>query len=810
MMASAMEYAMKKGPSHVNGYNMSLTILNSEDEKNVREKILKTFTYDYSFIVGPFSSETSYIGSILTGTFKSTAISYSATYSDFSKHGMDEGYMLRTVPSDTYRIEAALRFIEHMKWNYIGVVSSFNYNGERDASKFIPKLRGVNACLAVHIHLKNNAQLYNYTSILETLVSDDRLKTLVLFTTREDSRQFFIEINKLNLTRRYYILCMYGSTNYVEVTEGIEEIVTGVISLDVHCPEVRGFKDYFLKQKPTRYSPEYFKKYWENIFTCTFSNTTGRNSSLPECTGEEILTERNYYSQTPVATIFNAVSIIQYTFKNIIETLCQKKYNNQSCFVNPNESHKLAKFIFRRTKLVSNVLGDGTTMFNSPYVGGDPKKIRFDFHQFISRSKDLTQNNLIGSWSIQVQPTEIKPGPEPVTERENGVFVVNNDWNKTNGKQWHMRAMCSEACDPGYVREKDIDVSKNECCWRCEECPSNSIVIENKCVACEDVEKADIYKNTCKQLPVHLLNFDNTVTPYIMTMFCTIGLILDIIVVGFFIKYNNYPLVKASGRDLCYLILIGIGIIFLSPFLFIQKPTLQSCIVRSGLPGIAFLCCYAPLFLKIQRIYRIFTHAKNSVKRPHMVGTRSLLLLSLGFIIAQIVLTGVWFLSNTPLPIAFVADSNEFVTIHCDGDTNPILLFLNMAISVMFMLACTVLAYKTRHYPKNYNEAKHIGITLYITCVAWSIFIPAYFLLPESDYVREYFMCGICIVIGYVTLFGLFGYKIRLLTCQRHIKTSGEHLPTWFLSQHSSHTPTCTEHVTQFTTDNFGQSDSLM
>ena len=91
-------------------------------------------------------------------------------------------------------------------------------------------------------------------------------------------------------------------------------------------------------------------------------------------------------------------------------------------------------------------------------------------------------------------------------------------------------------------------------------------------------------------------------------------------------------------------------------------------------------------------------------------------------------------------------------------------MLLRLALSVVFMISCTVLAFKTRHFPKNYNEAKFIGITLYITCVAWAVFFPAFFLASgKENFLREYFMCSICVTIGYITLLGLFSQKIKLL-----------------------------------------------
>ena len=92
---------------------------------------------------------------------------------------------------------------------------------------------------------------------------------------------------------------------------------------------------------------------------------------------------------------------------------------------------------------------------------------------------------------------------------------------------------------------------------------------------------------------------------------------------------------------------------------------------------------------------------------------------------------------------------------------------LNLTLSVIFMISSTILAFKTRNFPKNYNESKYIGITLYITCVSWALFFPGYFLASSGnmEFLREYLLCTICVLIGYITLLGLFGLKVKLLCC---------------------------------------------
>ena len=132
--------------------------------------------------------------------------------------------------------------------------------------------------------------------------------------------------------------------------------------------------------------------------------------------------------------------------------------------------------------------------------------------------------------------------------------------------------------------------------------------------------------------------------------------------------------------------------------------------------------------------------------------------------------------------------SGEYIARHCSGDSSPILLFLNLSLSVIFMVSCTVLAFKTRHFPKNFNEAKFIGITLYITCVGWAVFLPVYFLSPhiERDFMKELLMCGVCTFIGYVTLFGLFGYKMKLLLLGPLPPVRDSSVPTWYIPREHS------------------------
>ena len=73
----------------------------------------------------------------------------------------------RSVLTDKFRVEAALDVVRQLNWNYIGVISSYGYNGEREALRFIEKLPYIDVCLANQIDLPQQVRgYYQDTSIV--------------------------------------------------------------------------------------------------------------------------------------------------------------------------------------------------------------------------------------------------------------------------------------------------------------------------------------------------------------------------------------------------------------------------------------------------------------------------------------------------------------------------------------------------------------------------------------------------------------------------------------------------------------------
>jgi len=95
-------------------------------------------------------------------------------------------------------------------------------------------------------------------------------------------------------------------------------------------------------------------------------------------------------------------------------------------------------------------------------------------------------------------------------------------------------------------------------------------------------------------------------------------------VISVFVRYNNTPIIMASGRELCYVLMAGMLLCYAMTFVLVSKPTLLTCALsRAGL-GLSMALCYSALFTKTNRISRIFNRGlKAMVKRPSYTSPRS-------------------------------------------------------------------------------------------------------------------------------------------------------------------------------------------
>lgn len=111
-----------------------------------------------------------------------------------------------------------------------------------------------------------------------------------------------------------------------------------------------------------------------------------------------------------------------------------------------------------------------------------------------------------------------------------------------------------------------------------------------------------------------------------------VGIVMTIIVIYLFIQNNDTPLVRASGRELSYMLLFGILVCYCNTFALLARPTIGSCVVQRFGIGVGFSIIYGALLTKTNRISRIFDSASKSAQRPSYISPRSQVIITISLI----------------------------------------------------------------------------------------------------------------------------------------------------------------------------------
>lgn len=146
-------------------------------------------------------------------------------------------------------------------------------------------------------------------------------------------------------------------------------------------------------------------------------------------------------------------------------------------------------------------------------------------------------------------------------------------------------------------------------------CREDSYVYNDTCMACKPGYAPNENKNECLKLKALVIEWIN---PWALVpiVFSSFGILSTIFTTCVFIQYNRTPVIMASGRELCYVLLIGILSCYSMTFIILATPTIETCaIMRIGL-GLCLSICYSAIFTKTNRISRIFNRGVKSIKRP--------------------------------------------------------------------------------------------------------------------------------------------------------------------------------------------------
>jgi metabotropic glutamate receptor 2/3 len=358
----------------------------------------------------------------------------------------------------------------------------------------------------------------------------------------------------------------------------------------------------------------------------------------------------------------------------------------------------------------------------------DSRQIKFNSERFVPghyRIYNYRRSHKTSSLSeTMTTPYEyISVGEWKIDRNQNGELNLDIDsivWpgantNDISSSQTIPISRCSEPCRLGDLRQFQGD----SCCWVCTPCNETSIVTglegQERCEPCPIGYWPTYNRTSCYKLKETSIELFS-VLAIVPISLSIIGNFLTLFVVILFYQKRQTPIVKASGKELCFIMLAGIHLCYLMTFPIILRPQIITCIIQRLGIGLAFSMMYAALLTKTNRIARIFESTKKQGKlRPQNISPRSQVVICSCLILVQLLLSLLWIAYERP-SVDMIA-YERLVILKCQ--INKYSFLFSLIYNVLLVLICTMYAVRTRKVPENFNETKFIGFTCYTTCILW-------------------------------------------------------------------------------------------
>ncbi|XP_042577584.1 metabotropic glutamate receptor 8-like isoform X3 [Cyprinus carpio] len=635
-------------------------------------------------------------------------ISYASTAPELSDNTRYD-FFSRVVPPDSYQAQAMLDIVTAMGWNYVSTLASEGNYGESGVEAFVQISREMGGvCIAQSLKIPREPRPGEFDKIIRRLLETPNARAIIMFANEDDIRRVLDAAKRSNQTGHFLWVGSDSWGSKISPVIQQERVAEGAITILPKRATVEAFDRYFRSRSLSNNRRNvWFAEFWEENFGCKLGMHGKRPGSLKKCTGlEKVGRDSSYEQEGKVQFVMDAVYAMAHALHRM---------HRDYCFGYPGLCPRMSNINGKELLgYIRNVNFNGSAgtpvVFNQK---GDAPG-RYDIFQYQITNKSTAEYKVIGQWTNKLH-----------------LNVDAMRWR--TGDPTLPASVCSVPCQMG---ERKKIVKGVPCCWHCERCEGYHFqASEFSCELCPYEQHPDRNRTGCIPIPIIKLEW-HSAWAGIPVFIAVLGILATSFVVVTFVRYNDTPIVRASGREMSYVLLTGIFLCYAITFLMIATPSLAICSFRRVFLGLGMCFSYAALLTKTNRIHRIFEQGKKSVAAPRFISPASQLIITFSLISVQLLGVFVWFAVDPPHTVVDYGEQRTSNPEKARGvlkcDISDLSLICSLGYSILLMVTCTVYAIKTRGVPETFNEAKPIGFTMYTTCIIWLAFIPIFFGTAQS------------------------------------------------------------------------------
>ncbi|XP_064643302.1 metabotropic glutamate receptor 3-like isoform X2 [Lineus longissimus] len=722
-------------------------------------------------VVGAASSVTSIQVANLLKLFKIPQVSFFSTSAELSAKERYP-YFLRTIPSDDAQAQAMVQLVKMFKWQYVSLLYEESSYGEKGMQVVEHHLKKAGVCIAVRDRLIKDSGVASedtYDKVVEDLLKKKTARGVIVFGSDQEVAQLMNAVRRNNATGQFVWIGSDGWGGRELVWKTREAQVEGAVTVQPLAKPVKAFDDYFLSLKPDNNTRNpWFIEYWESYFNCKYPDspyTPLNEDFVINCTDNMTQSyETGYMPEAQLQFVSDAVLAFANAIRNI-----QRKFCPGQVGLCPKIDPIPGKLLLEELKKVHFRSLSGQDVQFDKNLDGPPRYRILNFQQPKPGEYKWQEVGFFTEFELTLKTTE--------TNDSLLMFRLN--------EPTFPASYCSAKCGPGQAK---YYITGDKCCWNCVNCTRwQYLASEDICRECDYGTKPDARKTTCIEIPPEVMQQDNPIAIAAL-VYASAGVIVTVFVICVFVLYHETPVVKASGRELSFVLLVGILLSFGMTFFITNKPSDLICGLQKFGIGLCFSICYGAILTKTNRIARIFRAGKRTVRRPKFISPLSQLLICSALVVIQVAIGTCWIIYRPPKagPHYPTRAQHQLVCKSAVG----LEYMIGLGYPVLLIIICTVYAVLTRKIPEAFNESKHIGFTMYTTCIIWLAFVPIYFSTANNIKIRLGTLCFSISLSATIALICLFTPKlyIILLRPERNVRQSMMSSKNVSLSkQNSSH-----------------------
>ncbi|KAM6449043.1 vomeronasal type-2 receptor 26-like [Liasis olivaceus] len=676
-------------------------------------------------VIGGLDSLTSLDMRIVLDIYKIPQLTYSPTPVMKDKSPGLPFYQM--VPKEDLQYQGILSLLLHFGWIWIGMVITDNDNGERFVQTVSPMFSQKGVCLAF---IQKIPVVTFITDVFEMLHKGEKIydalissKVTVILAYGESYSMgvfrfaSYLSDEDVDSKPRKPLGKLWITTAQMEIASlGFQrhwdlEIFNGALGFAFHSKDVSGFQQFIESRNPSSTKEDgFFKGFWEEAFNCQFLGELKNEEEENICTGQEKL------ERLPAPIFETSMSGHSYSIYNAVYAIAHALHAMSA----PGFKHRA-------------MMDGGLQIHKQPF---------WQLHHFL---RDVKFNNSVGDRILFDQDGKLVAGFDIInftpSENQSKVkigridpqspadqsFIIKEDAIKWNS-WFHQRvpvSLCTPSCCPGS--RKQMMEGKPFCCYSCIPCAEGKISEKedlNDCYSCTDENYPNKNQDSCIPKDISFLSYEEPlgITLACFSLFCST---ITVLVLRTFLTHHNTPIVKASNRDLTYILLFTLLLCFLCALLFIGQPNKVACVLRQSGFSITFSVAISCVLAKTVTVVLAFMATKPGSGMRQWMGKRLAYSVVLSGFLIQVGICTIWLSISPPVPDADMHSETGKIVLQCKEGSKIMFYFARCYMGSLAMISFIV-AFLARKLPDTFNEAKFITFSMLVFCSVWISFVPTY------------------------------------------------------------------------------------